>query len=69
MALLNRDGLDRTGRQICCQHNLYRNENFLGFAAEKLKSNAPKMTPSAAPGHSFLVSVFPADQITLEGRF
>jgi len=30
--------------------------NIVGIAAEKLKTNAPKMTPSAAAGHSFAVS-------------
>jgi hypothetical protein len=30
--------------------------NIIGIAAEKLKYNAPKMTPSAAAGHSFTVS-------------
>jgi hypothetical protein len=43
-ALLNRDGLDRTGRQTCCQHNLYRNEHFLGIMPKKLKT-APRNNP------------------------
>jgi hypothetical protein len=33
--------------------------NIVGIAAEKLKNNAPKKTPSAVAGHSLAVS-FPS---------
>ena len=52
-ALLNCAGLDRTGRQTCCQHNLYRYENICDIAAEKLKTNAPKKTPPASSDARF----------------